>query len=91
MLPGGGHLSCRARPAPCACEWVTMPIVTREGDRRCDLRPSQRAMVALVYLCEHTTLAKIAAVSGSGSASPPPKPAPARSSSCSPPSKRQIW
>ncbi|WP_079109058.1 transposase family protein [Streptomyces griseoruber] len=42
-------------------EWVTMLVVTREGDRRCKLRPSQRAMVALVYLSEHTTLAKIAA------------------------------
>jgi hypothetical protein len=42
-------------------EWVTMLIVTREGERRCKLRPSQRAMVALVYLREHTTLAKIAA------------------------------
>ncbi len=38
-----------------------MLIGTREGDRRCKLRPSQRAMVALVYLREHTTLAKIAA------------------------------
>ena len=35
--------------------------VPDEGDRRCKLRPSQRAMVALVYLREHTTLAKIAA------------------------------
>jgi hypothetical protein len=42
-------------------EWVTMLIVTSEGDRRCKLRPSQRAMVALVYLRENTTLAKIAA------------------------------
>ncbi|MFH9610881.1 transposase family protein [Streptomyces sp. NPDC017448] len=38
-----------------------MLVVTREGDRRCKLRPSQRAMAALVYLREHTTLAKIAA------------------------------
>ncbi len=41
-----------------------MLIITREGDRRCKLRPSQRAMAALVYLREHTTLAKIAAGSG---------------------------
>ncbi|CAO0830887.1 hypothetical protein SMICM17S_10206 [Streptomyces microflavus] len=31
-----------------------MLIVTREGNRRCKLRPSQRAMVAMVYLREHT-------------------------------------
>lgn len=42
-------------------ERVTMLIVTRDGGRRCKLRPSQRAMVALVYLRERTTLAKIAA------------------------------
>ncbi|WP_346186797.1 transposase family protein, partial [Streptomyces osmaniensis] len=40
---------------------VTMLVVIREGDRCCKLCPSQRAMVALVYLREHTTLAKIAA------------------------------
>ncbi|MEJ8632380.1 transposase family protein [Streptomyces sp. MS2.AVA.5] len=38
-----------------------MLIVTREGDRRCKLRPSQRAVIALVYLREHTTYAKLAA------------------------------
>ncbi|MEU8665658.1 transposase [Streptomyces anulatus] len=42
-------------------EWVTMLVVTREGDRRCKLRPSQRAMAALVYLRDHATLTKIAA------------------------------
>ncbi|WJV44105.1 transposase family protein [Streptomyces flavofungini] len=38
-----------------------MLLSTREGDRRCTLRPFQRAMVALVYLRGHTTLAKITA------------------------------
>jgi hypothetical protein len=38
-----------------------MLVATREHNRRCKLRPSQRAMVTLVYLREHTTLAKTAA------------------------------
>lgn len=38
-------------------EWVTMLIVIREGDRRCRLAASARALITLVYLRKHDTLA----------------------------------
>lgn len=41
-------------------EWVTTLIVTREGDRRCKLPSTGRALAALVYLRKNDTRGRIA-------------------------------
>ncbi|MFD9624090.1 transposase family protein, partial [Streptomyces virginiae] len=43
-----------------------MPIVAREGDRRCALPPSSRATAAVVHLRMNDTLHRIAAGFGIG-------------------------
>ncbi|OKJ34189.1 hypothetical protein AMK24_21840 [Streptomyces sp. CB02366] len=51
-----------------------MPTVTRQGDRRRKLRPFQSALVARVYLREHTALARIAAGFGISESTAPAYP-----------------